>query len=280
MKKFDVFISHSSATKDIATHFYYNLISNGRDVWFDAAELEAGVPLEAEIRRGVQNSNTYLLLHSREAAQSEFVKIELDEAIRQRQLGNLRIIVVALDNSEIPAKLNGDLWLSPTNGDLLSVFETVMEQLSGHKSLLALTKSAFFGVEHYEKDVFGNKTWDLVLRHQLLLVGQIKSLLHNPGQTTDEKLSTLDTLGKISIFRDLPFSQNVRTALGDGRFEYVFPTRMRIIPKITVVGLPENYRLDVEESTEIHLIVRVTAKSDGKPHNAPVPFILELTSEI
>ena len=279
LTKFDVFISHSAATKDVAKHFYYNLQANGQHAWFDVAQLEAGLPLKAELQKGVSNSKTYLLLHSQEATESDFVAIELMEALKQRELGNLKIVVLNLDNSALPRELRGDFWLAPRLDDFLAVFQQTMEHLSGSSPLLSLTRSAFLGQQTYEKDVAGNSTWDLVLRHHLLLAGQIKSLISSPGKSAEETFSTLQTLSRISIFRDLPFAQNIRSALGNGCYEHVFPVRMRIVPKITVIGLPERYALIVVETTEIHAVIQVINKRDGTPQNQPVPYILEFNAD-
>jgi hypothetical protein len=58
-----LFISHSSATKELARHFYYNAIANGLAPWYDEVLLELGDQLETELRHGIESSRSFLLLY-------------------------------------------------------------------------------------------------------------------------------------------------------------------------------------------------------------------------
>jgi hypothetical protein len=57
----DLFISHSSATKELARHVFYNAVANSLSPWYDEALLSLGDQLEQELRIGIEASKSFVL---------------------------------------------------------------------------------------------------------------------------------------------------------------------------------------------------------------------------
>jgi len=78
-----VFISHSSRDRDIVERDIIALLnSNGIETWYSGDDIPTGAAWEREIERALSGSDWFLIVLSRNSAQSEYVKDELNLAIR------------------------------------------------------------------------------------------------------------------------------------------------------------------------------------------------------
>ena len=72
----DVFISYSSIDKDWAAEFERDLIAHGLSVWRDQSNLTAGTKWEENLMAGVRDSQHLIVLWSKNAAATDWVRRE------------------------------------------------------------------------------------------------------------------------------------------------------------------------------------------------------------
>lgn len=101
-----VFLSYNKADKDLARSLAAHLKLVGADVWFDEWEIRAGDSIPGKLNKGLAAFDTFVLLWSRSATRSDWVRSELETAI-QRGVDDskVRIIPIRVDRSEFPALL-------------------------------------------------------------------------------------------------------------------------------------------------------------------------------
>ena len=98
------FVSHSSADTELATRVAQRL--EGENVWIDLWNLDAGALLPATIAEAVQQSKWFILLASKKAMESRWVRYELNLAVlRWIQEANVRILVARIDDCRIHPEL-------------------------------------------------------------------------------------------------------------------------------------------------------------------------------
>ena len=150
MSTHSFFISHSSATKELARHIYYNAIANGLSPWYDEAFLAVGDVLASEIEKGIYASSDFLLLHCKQAMEKKWVPLEMEIAKgKYEKDASTKIVVVKLDDEP----LNDPFWEKflyvdwnqlDQQGSLLKL----MEVITGKKGIAAITASS---VMHQDK---------------------------------------------------------------------------------------------------------------------------------
>jgi len=72
----DAFISHSSADRSVASKIEKALKAAGLRVWLDDSEIRLGALLGKELQDSIRASRVLLLLWSRHAASSRWIKSE------------------------------------------------------------------------------------------------------------------------------------------------------------------------------------------------------------
>ncbi len=104
--KDDVFISYSSVDKDWAAQFERDLTARGLRVWRDQSNLTAGAKWEDNLMAGVRDSQHLIVLWSKNAAATDWVRRErsnFEAAITpgpgQVQLDRLMIFVTLDDEN-------------------------------------------------------------------------------------------------------------------------------------------------------------------------------------
>ena len=97
-----MFISHSSKDKQIARRLGKDLRSYGAQVWLDEAELRVGDPVFDNIAGQIANTDFVVVLISEHSALSEWVKREVDLALKLR----VKILPCRLDRSNLPPQLS------------------------------------------------------------------------------------------------------------------------------------------------------------------------------
>ena len=71
--KHDVFLSHSSADKEVVRDLAKKLRNDGMRVWFDEWEIRPGDLISLQIEHALEQSRTLVLIMSRHAFSSEWV---------------------------------------------------------------------------------------------------------------------------------------------------------------------------------------------------------------
>lgn len=98
-----LFLAHASADKDVVRNMRAALQARGFICTYDEACLALGAALRAEIRRQLALPNMHLLLFwSQAAAQSEWVRFELDTMLEMAS-GRGKIFALCLDRTPMPS---------------------------------------------------------------------------------------------------------------------------------------------------------------------------------
>lgn len=99
-----IFISHNYENKETARLLAVELVERGFDVWFDEWQLKPGDSITGGIETGISECDTFVLIWSTQAQQSNWVDTELRAALRRRvDDTKLRVIPVMLDDTALPA---------------------------------------------------------------------------------------------------------------------------------------------------------------------------------
>jgi hypothetical protein len=104
---FKVFISHSSKDKPFVKKLKEDLNFNDIETWVDQDELKVGDHLSESLMRGIGESTHFIIVLSNNIKGSDWVQLELDEAITSFDNKILqKIIPVLLRDTDIPKQLN------------------------------------------------------------------------------------------------------------------------------------------------------------------------------
>lgn len=284
-KPFDLFISHSSKNKEIAERLYWLAVTNQLSVWYDSRYLEAGLQLRAQLEKGIAQSANYLLFLTPEALSSEFVRFEMGVAkARVERHGDLKVIVVKLS-----AEVELDEWWNqfvfedwsqnPSEAAQLVPF---LSRFLGTDPVGWITEASF--LSQTPSTVFTNES-RTVIEHArnatLYYLSAMKAVMQNAGATAQERAETLDQLAQLSLLQELPAISGASIPIRPGEFEYIHSVRMRIPPRVGLMGLPEDY---VFESKGNHISTRVRIL-DARTrqlvtHPVPLAFSMTLDAEL
>jgi hypothetical protein len=100
-----VFISHSGSSKDeaLADRVVGSLEEAGLDVWYDRRELHPGKNWADEIDQGLSESDAMVVLLTRGALDSEFVRRDIDYALGEKRFKSRLIPVLVGDSEDFPS---------------------------------------------------------------------------------------------------------------------------------------------------------------------------------
>lgn len=276
----DFFISHSSATKELARHVFYNAIANGLSPWYDEALLNLGDQLEQELQLGIEASKSFLLLYSKAAIEKKWVPFEMNaaEAIYKND-PSFRMIAVKLDDEPLPDFWQQFLYHSWSNDDQPGSILRLLSELTGRNPIVQIAAAAVLSTA--PSDAFVNSS-NTVAEHArnyvLYYLGHVKQLLsavHQVGY--DQELR--DTLAKVlhlSLFEQLPSLQGGIIPIAPAIFEVIYANRMRIPPRVTIDGLPARYNWMLVTNTEIACRIAITEAGTSKPVQHPVPLSISI----
>ena len=204
----DFFISHSSATKELARQVFYNAISNGISPWYDEALLNLGDHLEEELRVGIESSKSFLLLHSKPALEKKWVPYEMAiaEAI-YRKNSKFRLAVIKLDSEPLPEFWEQFLYHSWSNEDQQGSMLRLLSELTGRNPIVQVAAAAVLSAAPSEAFVNSSNTIAEHARNYVFYylshVKQLLSAVHDVGHETELR----DSIGKVlqlSLFEQLP----------------------------------------------------------------------------
>lgn len=105
-RNYDVFISYSRRDFAIADKIVQALNAGGFSYFRDQQGLESGSDFLQSIVNAIDRSKLFLCILSENAYASQFVKEELIYALRQKNITNIVVLPVIVDNSRLPDDLS------------------------------------------------------------------------------------------------------------------------------------------------------------------------------
>jgi hypothetical protein len=102
-----VFISHSSSDNRFVRTLKEDLNENGIQTWFDEDELDLGDALADKLELALEDSSHFIIVLSKASVNSDWVKFELEKALKQKNSALLqKIIPVKYGDCEVPTSLD------------------------------------------------------------------------------------------------------------------------------------------------------------------------------
>ena len=105
-----VFICYSRVDKAFATHLYQNLSDYDLKVWMDVYQIPSGANWDTEVQRGLESSDSMLVLLSPASTISENVTDEWNYFLDKKRL----ILPLKIEQCEIPFRLLRKEWIDFT----------------------------------------------------------------------------------------------------------------------------------------------------------------------
>lgn len=287
MKQFKVFISHASAAaheKEFARQIAQIILMGGEAAWFDENHLSLGDDINVEIQSGIAQSENFILLWSKDAKASPFVESEWRYALEiHKQIQYPKILVVRLDETEVPQELAKIKWLEWNQADFTGSFLKLIGFLNASNITNIQSRiSAMYPWINY--NAAQHNVLDMRLNSMFLLISTFRMLLDKYiANSRDFELA--DTLSK---FLDTETFSQFRVSvffpifpLGGGRYELIYSNRMRVAPKIRIGYVPSNLKFQIIRVNEVSAIFEFI-NSDGVIHQGIVPFSfqIELDAEL
>jgi hypothetical protein len=104
MESMQTFISHNYMDKQTAREVAIFLAAENINVWFDEWKIAPGDSIIEKIEAGLKDCSHFLILWSKHASKSNWVRRELSSALIQAiQAGRVRVIPIILDDTPLPA---------------------------------------------------------------------------------------------------------------------------------------------------------------------------------
>jgi hypothetical protein len=285
---FDVFISYNHGSSlDLARHIYYTAIANGVHPWMDEGELTPGEHFPTRAAEGISLSKRYFLIATQEALTSAAVLKEIDLAIEKFNLDHAFQIMIYLQGdvdltSYTKANLRDFIYLEDRSKNPFPVISQLIESITGKNMLVAFLNQSFSGAVAAGGTVSNMQTTEHLIPTLASLIMQIKTFLNNTafGFRPEEALDSIRKLLTFTPLENVAILQPGWIALGNGIFENLHPTRMRIPPRIAVSNLPSEIGWKVILNDEVITRVQFLDKGTGQPHLGPFPFVIELDAEL
>ena len=95
-----IFLSHSSKDKKLVAKVHE--ILSPSLAWFDKVDIEIGESIPSKINEGLEMATHFILFWSKNAMDSRWVRAELNAAFVKTMSDKCKIIVFALDDSDLP----------------------------------------------------------------------------------------------------------------------------------------------------------------------------------
>jgi len=182
----DVFISYSRREKVFTQKLFDALIASGRDVWADWDDIPAASDWDAEIKEGIEKTETVLFVLTPEWLKSNECRKELDHALKMgKRL--LPILHIMVDPKEVPAELAKINWVYMRDTDDFEVgfktLQSAMEtDLGWVKTHTRIQVRALEWDKKNRENSFALRGQDLTEGEQFLSVGAGKSPEPTPLQ--------------------------------------------------------------------------------------------------
>jgi hypothetical protein len=205
-----VFISHSSADKELAFKLAADLLNAGFPVWLDAYEIGIGSPLRKSIHAGIDTSTHLILLVSSASIASNWVQEELELALeKEKELSYPFVLPVRLDDCIVPLAIWGRLNASFSNG-YLPAFEQLEAELR--------RRGAHLIELPFEKQLIPLRVEHSLFVDEVALSRRIKQLKSKPGEPGNAFLPTQIVLSPDPTYDSLR-AKLIRTLEADERIQ-------------------------------------------------------------
>jgi hypothetical protein len=80
------------------------VVEHGESVWFDEWDIRPGESIVGGIEEGITECDVFVIVWSKNAAESKWVGTELRAIVRRRvDVDNLRIVPILIDDTELPS---------------------------------------------------------------------------------------------------------------------------------------------------------------------------------
>ena len=138
-----VFISHSSQDKRFVRTLKSDLKENSLDIWLDEDQLDLGDSLIDKLELALEESSHFLIILSPFSVNSDWVKFELNKALKQKESALLnKIIPIQYRKCEIPEELKNLIYADLSDETVQIVDNSVKFISDGYQQfLLKLTRA-------------------------------------------------------------------------------------------------------------------------------------------
>ena len=138
------FLSYNKADKEIARSVGAHITLNGLEIWFDEWEIQAGDSIPGKLNEGLAGFDAFILIWSRHANGSNWVRQELHTAIMRAMTdGSAKIIPCVLDRTPLPPLISDRRYVDFT--DTHTGIEELLGDLTGARTkrarLLAIQRA-------------------------------------------------------------------------------------------------------------------------------------------
>ena len=285
---FDVFISYNhESSLDLARHIYYTAIANGIRPWMDEGELTPGEHFPTRAAEGISLSKRFFLIATPEALASPAVLKEIDYAIdKHEEDPDFQILIYLHEKADLTsytkANLRDFIYLEDRSKNPFPVISQLIESITGKNMLVAFLNQSFSGAVAAGGTVSNMQATEYLIPTLASLIMQIKTFLNNTafGFRPEESLDSIRKLLAFTPLENVAMLQSGWIALGNGIFENLHPTRMRISPRVAVSNLPNEIGWKVIHNDEVITRVQFLDRGTGQPRLGPFPFVIELDAEL
>lgn len=152
-KPYDVFVSYSSLDRELAARLAAMLRENGYAVWLDRDEILVGHSILDEVYRGIVQSRFLVVLLTRNAVRSKWVKEELTSA-RIEEIENARVSLLPVkceDGVEIPPVLQGKRYADLTRSSFEEGVHELMRAMDLSRAGIITTAAPADRQESYDE---------------------------------------------------------------------------------------------------------------------------------
>lgn len=133
-----LFLSHRSVNKDVVKQVAKRIKDLGVGIWFDEEKLIPSMSLISEINNGLEQMTHFVIFWSKDCIGAPWVEKELNSAISKLIENKLPILIVRLDDTQIPTIIS-DLFRIEAGGlsgiEIGDAIVTPIERLEKHKAL-------------------------------------------------------------------------------------------------------------------------------------------------
>jgi hypothetical protein len=278
---FSFFISHSSATKDLARHLYYNSISNGLYPWYDESILDIGDHLDNTIAEGIEQSAGFVLLHSKQAMEKKWVPLEMNLArIKKNLYPEFKLIVVKLDEEPLD-----DFWtnflfhswnINDTAGSIIRVIESLTEN-NGMRMLGFSSSLNALPIFLNESNTIAEHNRNYLYYYFSHVKNLLKSIVYSSHD--HELRDSINKVLQLYLVDSLPKLHGGLIQIEPGIYELIHGNRMRTSPRVMIETL-DKYIIEITENNEIYTRLKISERVTNNLVTYPIPLVISLDAEL
>ena len=182
-----VFISHSTIDREIALKIEQELLLCGIQVWTYEKQIQAGEGIASRVEAGLESADYVLVLLSKAALQSLWVKREIDTRLMDDlAAGRETIIPILLDNVPLPYLLKSVKWVDFRSSFIEGIAQLKCRVLGA--SINAVEDQSVFELMYLFLllDQFPNGIWGASLEKSVDLYGHA----YDPGSISISTFSS------------------------------------------------------------------------------------------